>query len=89
MLKEIANARGKTVAQVCLRWAYEQGIAVLVKSFNKERMKQNLEIFNWSLSNEESKKIGEIPQSRACLGKDYTSANGPIKTIEELWDGEL
>ncbi|KAL7240957.1 hypothetical protein ACSBR2_006563 [Camellia fascicularis] len=89
VLKEIANARGKTVAQVCLRWAYEQGIGVLVKSFNKERMKQNLEIFNWSLSNEESKKIGEIPQSRACLGKDYTSANGPIKTIEELWDGEL
>ncbi|KAL7261039.1 hypothetical protein ACSBR1_006652 [Camellia fascicularis] len=86
---KIANARGKTVAQVCLRWAYEQGIGVLVKSFNKERMKQNLEIFNWSLSNEESKKIGEIPQSRARLGKDYTSANGPIKTIEELWDGEL
>ncbi|KAL6969496.1 Non-functional NADPH-dependent codeinone reductase 2 [Sarracenia purpurea var. burkii] len=89
VLKEIALSRGKTVAQVCLRWAYEQGIGVVVKSFNRERMKQNLEIFNWALSKEESQKIGEIPQSRACLGKDYTSLNGPFKTIEELWDGEL
>ncbi|XP_059655981.1 non-functional NADPH-dependent codeinone reductase 2-like [Cornus florida] len=89
VLKEIANARQKTVAQVCLRWAYEQGIGVLVKSFNKERMKQNLGIFDWALSEEESKRISEIPQGRACLGKDYTSTHGPFKTIEELWDGEL
>ena len=75
--------------QVCLRWVYEQGIGVLVKSFSKERMKQNLEIFNWELTKEESEKIGEIPQSRACLGRDYTSVHGPFKTIEELWDGEL
>ncbi|PSS13565.1 Non-functional NADPH-dependent codeinone reductase [Actinidia chinensis var. chinensis] len=89
VLKEIAKARGKTVPQVCLRWAYEQGIGVLVKSFNKERMKQNLGIFNWELTKEEREKIGEIPQSRACLGHDYTSVHGPFKTIEELWDGEL
>uniref|UniRef100_A0A5B6YWT0 Putative reductase 2 n=1 Tax=Davidia involucrata TaxID=16924 RepID=A0A5B6YWT0_DAVIN len=89
VLKEIAKARQKTVAQVSLRWAYEQGIGVLVKSFNKERMKQNIEIFNWALKDEESKKISEIPQSRGCLGKDYTSVHGPFQTIEELWDGEL
>lgn len=62
---------------------------MVVKSFNKERMKQNLEIFNWALSKEESQKISEIPQSRACLGQDYTSVYGPFKTIEEVWDGEL
>ncbi|CAK9182509.1 unnamed protein product [Ilex paraguariensis] len=54
VLKEIAKARGKTVPQICLRWAHEQGLGVLVKSFNKERMKQNLEIFNWALSEDES-----------------------------------
>lgn len=62
---------------------------MVVKSFNKERMKENLEIFNWELSEEESKEISEIPQSRGCLGEDYISPNGPIKTIEELWDGEI
>lgn len=87
-LKEIARAKGKTVAQICLRWAYEQGVCVLAKSFNKERMKENLEIFDWELTEEESKKIDEIPQSRGYLGEDYISEHGPYETFEELWDGE-
>ncbi|KAJ4711192.1 Reductase 2 [Melia azedarach] len=89
LLKQIAEAKGKTVAQVCLRWAYQQGVIVVVKSFNRERMKENLEIFNWELTEEETKKISAIPQSRGCLGEDYISFNGPIRTIEELWDGEI
>lgn len=88
VLNQIAKARGKSVAQVTLRWAYEQGIGVVVKSFNKDRMQQNLEIFDWSLSNEDLQKIGEIPQGRACTGTDYTSIYGPYKTVEELWDGD-
>lgn len=87
-LKEIARAKGKTVAQICLRWACEQGVCVLAKSFNKERMKENLEIFDWELTEEESKKIDEIPQSRGYLGEDYISEHGPYETFEELWDGE-
>lgn len=62
---------------------------MVVKSFNRERMKENLEIFNWELTEEETKKISAIPQSRGCLGEDYISFNGPIRTIEELWDGEI
>ncbi|KAK2994377.1 hypothetical protein RJ640_029492 [Escallonia rubra] len=91
VLKEIAEAKGKSVAQVCLRWAYEQGVgAILVKSFRKDRMKENLEIFECGLSPEESKKIGEaIPQSRGNRGEFFVSADGPIKSVEELWDGEL
>ncbi|XAR48033.1 hypothetical protein NMG60_11030726 [Bertholletia excelsa] len=89
VLKEIAKTKGKTVAQVSLRWAYEQEIGVVVKSFNRERMKENLEIFDWGLNDDERKKISEIPQSRACNGQDYTSVHGPFKTIRELWDGEL
>ncbi|CAK9137840.1 unnamed protein product [Ilex paraguariensis] len=89
VLKEIAKAKGKTIAQVCLRWEYEQGVVIVVKSYNKERMQQNLEIFNWELSEEESKKIGEITQNRVHRGEEFISPNGPFKTIEELWDGEL
>lgn len=87
-LKEIAEARGKTVAQVSLRWAVEQGIGVVVKSFNKERMQQNLDIFDWELNADEYKKIAGIPQGRACLGIDYTSPYGPYKTIDDIWDGD-
>ncbi|XP_030447896.1 non-functional NADPH-dependent codeinone reductase 2-like [Syzygium oleosum] len=88
-LKEIARAKGKTVAQICLRWAYEQRVCVLAKSFNKERMKENLEIFDWELTEEELRKIDEIPQSRGYLGEDYISEHRPYQTFAELWDGEL
>ncbi|XVE84985.1 hypothetical protein DITRI_Ditri17bG0055700 [Diplodiscus trichospermus] len=89
VLKEIAKAKGKTVAQVCLRWAYEQGASIIVKSFNCERMKQNLEIFNWSLSEDDLKKINDIPQSRGYRGEEFISQDSPFRTLEELWDGEI
>ena len=89
VLEEIARSKGKSVAQIALRWVYEQGVVVVAKSFNKERLKQNLEIFDWELSNEELKKIASIPQSRANLGQMFISETGPIKSAEELWDGEL
>ncbi|GAB2209644.1 hypothetical protein Droror1_Dr00026864 [Drosera rotundifolia] len=71
ILKEIAQAKGKTVAQVCLRWAYEQGISVVVKSFKKSRMKQNLEIFNWKFSQEDRAKIEQIPLKRGPPPLNY------------------
>ncbi|MBA0738778.1 hypothetical protein Gogos_012102 [Gossypium gossypioides] len=91
MLKEIAEAKGKTVAQkqICLKRAFEEGVGVIVKSFNVERMKQNLEILDWSLSEEERKRIGDLPQSRGCTGESFVSENGTFKTIEEFWDGEV
>ncbi|KAE8705425.1 NADPH-dependent codeinone reductase 1-4 [Hibiscus syriacus] len=64
VLKEVAQAKGKTTAQICLRWVYEQGASVITKSFNGERMKENLEIFDWSLSGEEMEKISGIPQRK-------------------------
>ncbi|XP_017220712.2 non-functional NADPH-dependent codeinone reductase 2-like [Daucus carota subsp. sativus] len=90
VLKEIAKSKGKSVAQVALRWAYEQGVVIVTRSSNKDRLKQNLEIFDWQLSHEDSKKIAEeIPQSRACTGKMFIFETGPIKSLEELWDGEI
>ncbi|XP_010025963.2 methylecgonone reductase [Eucalyptus grandis] len=73
VLKEIAIAKGKTLAQVALRWIHEQGACVIVKSFNKERMKENLQILEWELSQENSDKIKfQIPQRRGYPGDMYT-----------------
>ncbi|KAF7142896.1 hypothetical protein RHSIM_Rhsim05G0214400 [Rhododendron simsii] len=89
ILKEIAKAKGKTLAQVCLRWVYEQGVSVLVKSFNEERMRENLNIFGWKLSSEESQKIDQIPQRKGYPGLEFVSDGGPFKSVEELWDEEI
>lgn len=81
ILKELANAHGKTVAQICLRWLYEQGLTFVVKSYDKERMKQNLEIFDWSLTEDDYMKIREIYQERLI--------KGPTKPLlDDLWDDE-
>ncbi|PON99056.1 Aldo/keto reductase, partial [Trema orientale] len=87
VLKDIAIARGKTVAQVCLRWIYEQGATLVVKSYNKERLKENLQIFDWALSEDDIQKIKLIPQHRVVVNKAFVSAHGPYKSLEELWDG--
>ncbi|KAG8503491.1 hypothetical protein CXB51_001478 [Gossypium anomalum] len=89
VLKEIAQAKGKSLAQVCLRWAHEQGVCALVKSFNKERMKQNLDIFDWKLTADESHKISQLPQCKGFPGAVFLSDDGPYKSVEELWDGEI
>jgi diketogulonate reductase-like aldo/keto reductase len=51
-----------------------------VKSYDKERMKQNLEIFDWSLTKDDHEKIGKMKQIRVN--------NGPVVLIRNLWDGE-
>ncbi|KAM6589382.1 hypothetical protein CsatA_011987 [Cannabis sativa] len=90
VLIDIARARGKTVAQVSLRWIYEQGASVVVKSYNKERLKENLDIFDWELTEDDLHKINLIPQNRTSLCEGFVSPeNGPYKSLEEFWDGEI
>nr|CAD1822417.1 unnamed protein product [Ananas comosus var. bracteatus] len=89
-LREIAQAKGKTLAQICIRWVYEQGDCVLVKSFNPERLEENLDILVWELSEEERQRISEIPQRKGFPGLEFISPHhGPYKSLEELWDGEI
>ncbi|KAK7394253.1 hypothetical protein VNO78_14775 [Psophocarpus tetragonolobus] len=81
VIKELADAHGKTAAQICLRWLYEQDLTFVVKSYDKERMKQNLGIFDWSLTEDDYKKISEIYQERLI--------KGPTKPLlDDLWDEE-
>lgn len=75
--------------EVCLRWVYQQGVSVVVKSFNKERMKENLQIFDWELSEEDLQKIDQLPQRRGHLAHFFVGEEGPYKSLSELWDGEL
>ncbi|KAJ4835816.1 hypothetical protein Tsubulata_031356 [Turnera subulata] len=89
VLKEIAAAKGKSVAQIALRWIYEQGVCPIVKSFNKDRMMQNLQVLNdWELSKEELHKIEQIPQFRGQKAECFVREDGPYKSLEELWDND-
>ncbi|KAL0354999.1 UNVERIFIED_CONTAM: protein REDOX 2 [Sesamum radiatum] len=89
ILKDVAAARNKTVAQVALRWVREQGATPIARSFDRERMRQNLQIFDWELTDEEVAKMQQIPEQKANTGKEFVSPEGPYKSLEELWDGEI
>jgi 2,5-diketo-D-gluconate reductase B len=58
VLADIAQAKGKTIAQVVLRWIIQQGnIAPIPRSSNPERIAQNLDVFNFTLTADEMKRI--------------------------------
>ncbi|CAN6235156.1 unnamed protein product [Urochloa humidicola] len=82
VLAEIAKARGKTIAQVSLRWIYEQGVTSIAKSYNVERFKQNLEIFDWELTDDDRLKISQIPQKKAVKGIDLFSRVGEFTSVD-------
>lgn len=63
-LSAIGKKYGKTAAQVALRWCVEQGCVVIPKASSKERIKENMEIFDFKLDQEDLKSISNLPQQR-------------------------
>ena len=57
VLQEIAQKHGRTPAQVLLRWHVPQGVIVIPKSVHRERMEENLAIWDFALDEEDMKKI--------------------------------
>lgn len=51
-------------------------------------MKENLQIFDWELNDDELTKIENIPQRRGFSGHWFVHPNGPYKSVEELWDDD-
>ena len=62
MLAEIGARYGKTAAQVALRWLTQCGIVAIPKSSHKERMEQNFNIFDFTLTSDEMQQIATLNQ---------------------------
>lgn len=60
LLASIGEGYGKTAAQVALRWLTQRGIVAIPKSTHVERMRQNLDIFDFTLTDEEMKRIATL-----------------------------
>lgn len=56
-LTRIGEAHGKSAAQVMLRWNLQRGVVVIPKSVHRERMEQNLDVFDFALTDEEMAQI--------------------------------
>ena len=59
-LTEIGRKYGKSAAQVALRWNLQRGVVVIPKTVHEDRMKQNIDVFDFSLSEEDMAKIAAM-----------------------------
>lgn len=67
VLKSIGDKYGKTPAQVMLRWNIQRGVVVIPKSTHFERMAENLDVFDFELSEEDMGRIGELDEGRSAF----------------------
>ena len=65
IVKQIADAHGKTPAQVALRQHVQRGIVVIPKSVHQERMKQNLDIFDFELTAGEMERLKTLDENKS------------------------
>jgi 3''-deamino-3''-oxonicotianamine reductase len=57
-------------------------VSTVVKSFNKERLQQNLDIFNWELTEEEQQKISTIPQQKRVDIEFMLTKDGSLNSVD-------
>ena len=74
VLKTIAERHGKTVAGVVLRWLNQRNVVVIPKSVHRERMAENLNIFDFSLTDEEMAAIARLDTGRSPIYDDMDLA---------------
>lgn len=67
ILKEIGSKYNKSVAQVILRWLIQRDIVVLAKSVKKERMEENINIFDFELSEDEMTTISKMDKNESSF----------------------
>lgn len=78
-LKEIGAKYGKSVAQVALRYLIQRGVVVIPKSTHIERMKENLDVFDFELSAEDMAAIAALDKGESLFFSHYDPA-----TVEYL-----
>ncbi len=69
-IKAVAAAHGKTTAQVILRWLNQRGVVVIPKSVSRERMAENFDIFGFTLTDDEMRRMAVLDAGRSPVYDD-------------------
>ena len=67
MLTEIGAAHGKSVAQVVLRWLIQRNVVVVQKSVRPERMRENMDVFDFEVTEDEMARIGSLDRGESLF----------------------
>ena len=79
VLGEIAKKRGRTLAQIALRWAIQQGIAPIPRSSDAKRVEQNFSVFDFTLDRDEMAKISALKRANGRIAN-------PVERVAGGWD---
>jgi len=79
VLAEIAQQRGRTLAQVALRWLIQQNVAPIPRSSNPERIAQNFNVFDFTLSDDEMARISALKRANGRIAN-------PVERVSGGWD---
>lgn len=85
VIAEIAEKYQKTPAQVMLRWHIQRGVVVIPKSTHIERMEENFNVFDFTLSDEDMKTIAELDKKTSSFfsHQDPNMVEWFVKMVEE------
>lgn len=67
VLQAVGQKYGKSVAQVILRWLTQRGVVALAKSVRRERMEENLNIFDFTLADEDMEAIASLDRAQSLF----------------------
>ncbi|MFR0678965.1 aldo/keto reductase [Dysgonomonas mossii] len=70
-LKNIGDKYAKSVAQVALRFLIQRGVVVIPKSVNRERMRENIEVFDFALTKDEMIAISKLDKGESLFFSHY------------------
>lgn len=80
VLCDIGQKYQKSAAQIALRFLIQRGVIVIPKSTHKERMKENFEIFNFTLTEGDMLKIAALDESKSAFFSHYDPATVEFNT---------
>lgn len=71
VVNEIAKAHGKSPAQIIIRWHLQEGFSVIPGASNPDYIKENIEVFDFALSNHEMLRIRQLNKEKRYFNMSY------------------
>jgi diketogulonate reductase-like aldo/keto reductase len=79
VLAEIAQSRGRSIAQIALRWLMQQGLGAIPRSSNPQRIADNFKVFDFTLSDDEMRRISALKRANGRIAN-------PVERVSGGWD---
>ena len=86
VIRSIAEAHGRTSAQVLIAWHVERGISTIPKSVTPARLRENLEAATLALTPAELDRIAALDRGYRFINGDFWAVPGTPWTLQTIWD---